>query len=179
MTARRVPARAAFAPIYVVWELTLQCDLACRHCGSRAGKPRAAELSAAEAVDVVAQLAEMGTREVAFIGGEAYLARDWLRVVRAVADAGIRPTMTTGARALTADVAKAAAEAGMRAVSVSVDGLEATHDRLRAVPGSWRAALAAIGHVADAGMDPYANTQWNRLNLPEVEPLADVLIGRG
>lgn len=179
MATRRVPARAAFAPIYVVWELTLACDLACRHCGSRAGKPRAAELSADEAVDVVAQLREMGTREVAFIGGEAYLARDWLRVVRAVTDAGIRATMTTGARALTADVAKAAADAGMRAVSVSVDGLEATHDRLRAVPGSWRAALAAIGHVAAAGMDPYANTQWNRLNLPEVEALADVLIGRG
>lgn len=179
MATRRVPARAAFAPLYVVWELTLACDLACRHCGSRAGKPRAAELSADEAVDVVAQLREMGTREVAFIGGEAYLARDWLRVVRAVTDAGIRATMTTGARALTADVAKSAADAGMRAVSVSVDGLEPTHDRLRAVPGSWRAAVAAIGHVAAAGMDPYANTQWNRLNLPEVEALADVLIDRG
>src|ERR1700733_16014989 len=27
-------------PIYAVWELTLACDLACRHCGSRAGGDR-------------------------------------------------------------------------------------------------------------------------------------------
>ena len=27
-------------PIYAVWEITLQCDLACRHCGSRAGHAR-------------------------------------------------------------------------------------------------------------------------------------------
>ncbi len=179
MARRRIPAATGFAPVYVVWELTLRCDLACRHCGSRAGKPRAAELTVDEARDVVAQLAEMGTREVAFIGGEAYLSPGWLDVVRAVADAGIRPTMTTGARALTADLARAAADAGMQAVSVSVDGLEPTHDRLRAVPGSFRAAIAALGHIAAAGMEPYANTQWNRLNLPEVEALADVLIGRG
>ena len=70
---RRVDPREDFAPLYVVWELTLKCDLACRHCGSRAGKAREAELSMAEARDVVAQLAELGARELAFIGGEAYL----------------------------------------------------------------------------------------------------------
>lgn len=176
---RRIDTRTAFAPIYVVWELTLRCDLACRHCGSRAGLPREAELSLPEALDVVSQLREMGTREVAFIGGEAYLNPDWLTLVRAVRAAGIRATMTTGARALDAAMARAAAAAGLQAVSVSVDGLEATHDRLRAVPGSFRAAMAALGHIRDAGMTPFANTQWNRLNLPEVEALGDLLIGAG
>ncbi len=176
---RRIDTRTAFAPIYVVWELTLRCDLACRHCGSRAGLPREAELSLPEALDVVSQLREMGTREVAFIGGEAYLNPDWLTLVRAVRAAGIRATMTTGARALDAAMARAAAAAGLQAVSVSVDGLEATHDRLRAVPGSFRAAMAALGHIRDAGMTPFANTQWNRLNLPEVEALGDLLIAAG
>jgi MoaA/NifB/PqqE/SkfB family radical SAM enzyme len=43
---------------YVVWELTLRCDLACDHCGSRAGKARPDELSTDEALDVVRQLAD-------------------------------------------------------------------------------------------------------------------------
>lgn len=176
---RRIDTQTAFAPLYVVWELTLRCDLACRHCGSRAGLPREAELTLTEALDVVRQLAELGTREVAFIGGEAYLNPDWLTIVRAVTDAGIRATMTTGARALDASLARRAAAAGLQAVSVSVDGLEATHDHLRAVKGSYKAALAAIGHIGDAGMRPFANTQWNRLNLPEVEPLGDVLLEAG
>jgi radical SAM protein with 4Fe4S-binding SPASM domain len=179
METRVARAGEAYAPRYVVWELTLKCDLACRHCGSRAGVARKAELSVDEAKDVARQLAEMGAREVTFIGGEAYLHPDWLAIVRATADAGIRCAMTTGARRFDAATARAAAEAGLQQVSVSVDGLEATHDRLRAVPGSWKAAIAALGHVRDAGMLPTANTQWNRLNLPEVEALGEVLLANG
>src|SRR5690349_7267237 len=67
------PAVAASGLVYVVWEITLRCDLACGHCGSRAGKPRADELTTAEALDLVRQIAEMGAHEVTLIGGEAYL----------------------------------------------------------------------------------------------------------
>ncbi len=41
--AREVDAR--WRPIYAVWEITLRCDLACRHCGSRAGRERPDELT--------------------------------------------------------------------------------------------------------------------------------------
>lgn len=179
MKRREVGTDTADHPRYVVWELTLKCDLACRHCGSRAGVPRAQELSREEALGVVDQLAALGTRELVLIGGEAYLAPYWLDVVRAAKAAGIRPVLTTGARGLDAGRIAEAAEAGLAAVSVSIDGLEATHDRLRAVPGSWKRAVAALGLVQAAGMQSYANTQWNRLNLPELEPLAEVLLGAG
>src|SRR4051812_3874560 len=53
------PVDRADRPIYAVWELTLKCDLACRHCGSRAGAPRPDELSLPEALDLVRQLAEL------------------------------------------------------------------------------------------------------------------------
>src|SRR5579859_2265297 len=67
-------------PIVAVWEVTLRCDLACRHCGSRAGHARPNELSTRECLELVSQLAELGTREVALIGGEAYLREDWLEI---------------------------------------------------------------------------------------------------
>lgn len=166
-------------PKFVVWELTLRCDLACRHCGSRAGKPRAHELSVDEARRVVDELAALGTAEVAFIGGEAYLHPGWTEVVRATHDAGIRCTMNTGGRAVDAALAQQAADAGVYGMSVSIDGLRATHDHLRAVRGSFDAAVAAVGHIRDAGMVPWANTQFNRLNLPEVEALAELLADAG
>ena len=177
--ARRPDPGEAYKPVYVVWELTLKCDLACRHCGSRAGTARAGELDLPQCLDVVAQLAALGTREITFIGGEAYLAEHWLRVIEAATAAGIRCTLTTGGRQWTAERARAARAAGIQASSVSVDGLEATHDRLRAVPGSFRAAMAAIANNAAAGIEPYANTQWNQLNLPELEELAELLLGSG
>ncbi|HMP58542.1 MAG TPA: hypothetical protein PKD86_04245, partial [Gemmatales bacterium] len=48
--------------LIVVWELTLRCNLACGHCGSRAGLARPRELTGAEGVEVVRQLAKLGVR---------------------------------------------------------------------------------------------------------------------
>src|ERR1700688_256773 len=60
-------------PIYTVWEITLACDLACRHCGSRAGRGRPDELTTAVALDLIDQMARLDVKEVTLIGGEAYL----------------------------------------------------------------------------------------------------------
>jgi radical SAM protein with 4Fe4S-binding SPASM domain len=160
---------------HVVWELTLRCDLACRHCGSRAGRARPDELSTDECVDLVKQLAGIGTREIAIIGGEAYLRDDWTTIIRAIKDHGMRPTMTTGGRGLTPERARAAAEAGMWAVSVSIDGSRETHDRLRGVKGSYDAAFAALRNLREAGIHVATNTQINRLTLPEMRGMVDKL----
>ena len=162
-----------------VWEVTLQCDLACRHCGSRAGRERPGELNTAEALDLVHQVAELGVREVTLIGGEAYLRDDWLELVAAIRAAGMDCTMTTGGRGMTRERASAAAAAGIRSVSVSVDGLEAAHDRLRGVTGSYRSALAALDNLREAGVLIAANTQINRLSLPDLPALQETLIAAG
>ena len=166
-------------PAYVVWELTLQCDHACTHCGSRAGPKRPDELSTAEALDVVRQLAAMGAREVVLIGGEAYLHEGFLDVVAALRRAGVAPTLTTGGRGVTADLARRMADAGMARVSVSIDGLETAHDRMRAMTGSFAAATAALGHARAAGIPITANTNVNRLNRGDLEGLYDHLRAQG
>lgn len=170
---------AAFHPRYVVWELTLACDLACRHCGSRAGKARPDELSREEALALVDRLAEMGTREITFIGGEAYLVPWWHDVVAAATARGIQCALTTGGRDFHPERAVDARAAGLRAVSVSIDGLETTHDTLRAVPGSFKAAFRALAGAKSAGLVAFANTQFNQLNLPELETLAGLLEAAG
>ncbi len=178
-TRRLDVVRARPHPAYVVWELTLACDHACRHCGSRAGEARAGELSTEEALDVVRQLSAMGTREVVLIGGEAYLHEGFLEVIRALRAEGIQASMTTGGLGVTAALARAMAGAGLQLASVSVDGLEATHDRQRARKGSFRAALAALGYLRDAGIGTASNVNVNRLNLGELEALYEVLRERG
>jgi radical SAM protein with 4Fe4S-binding SPASM domain len=173
------PARAEdqrWRPIYAVWEITLRCDLACRHCGSRAGRSRPDELDTAEALDLVRQMAELGVKEVTVIGGEAYLRDDWLDIVRAVRERGMQCTMTTGGRGITAELARAAKEAGLQSVSVSVDGMRETHDALRGVKGSWDSAMEALGHLSAAGLPVSANTQVSRVGLYEIEELFDRLV---
>src|SRR5579863_6424899 len=103
-------------PIYAVWEITLRCDLACRHCGSRAGRERPSELTTDEALDMVRQMADLGVKEVTLIGGEAYLRDDWTDIVRAVRKAGMQCSITTGGRGMTPDRARAAKDAGVQSV---------------------------------------------------------------
>lgn len=172
---RALTSEPAPHPRYVVWELTLKCDLACAHCGSRAGKPRRDELTLPESLDVLDQLQAMGTHEITFIGGEAYLAPHWLEVIRGARDRGIHTTLTTGGRAFDADRARAAADAGLELVSVSIDGLRDAHDALRRLNGSFDAAFRALRAGREAGIKIAANTQINRRNLPDLEGLGDLL----
>jgi radical SAM protein with 4Fe4S-binding SPASM domain len=173
------PEDAIYKPLLAVWELTLRCDLACRHCGSRAGHSRSNELSTAECVDLVRQLAEIGTREVALIGGEAYLHEGWLEVIAAIRAHGMRATMTTGGRAFTRERAEAAARAGLYSVSVSIDGEEVVHDRLRGLQGSHRAAFEAMANLKAAGIPFATNTQINRLSMPDLPAVLERIAAAG
>ena len=166
-------------PAYVVWELTLACDQPCTHCGSRAGEARPTELSTEAALKVVAELAAAGAREVVLIGGEAYLHPGFLDIVAALARAGVRPTLTTGGRGITPALAARMKAAGLHAASVSVDGLERTHDLMRACRGSFASATAALGHLRSAGVLIAANTNVNRLNAADLEGLYDHLAALG
>jgi radical SAM protein with 4Fe4S-binding SPASM domain len=166
-------------PIYAVWEVTLRCDLACVHCGSRAGRARPDELTTAECLDLVEQIADLGVREVTLIGGEAYLRDDWLDIVRALCRRGIHASITSGGRGLTAERANAAAAAGLESASISLDGVEATHDRLRGVRGSYQSGLAALGHLRAAGINICVNTQINRLSMPELPAILDTVMAVG
>ncbi len=159
MTYRRIS--------YAVWEITLKCNLACQHCGSRAGHTRAQELSTAEALDLVKQMASVGITEVTIIGGEAFLRPDWLEIASAITSAGMVCGMTTGGYGITLDTARRMKEAGIKVVSVSVDGLEATHDRIRGRVGSWQWAFKTMSHLKEVGIPFGCNTQINRLSAPE------------
>jgi radical SAM protein with 4Fe4S-binding SPASM domain len=173
------PQDRKWRPIYAVWELTLKCDLACRHCGSRAGRTRPDELATAECLDLVRQMAELGVLEVTVIGGEAYLHQDWLVIIEAIRRAGMQCSMTTGGRGMTAERARAAASAGLQSASISLDGREATHDRLRGVTGSYRAALAAAANLRAAGVPVSVNTQINKLSMSELPDVLETAIGLG
>lgn len=151
-------------PVYAVWELTMKCDQPCEHCGSRAGAARVRELSTEEILEVGESLARLGCREVALIGGEAYLRPDLHTIVRFLADQGIRVVMQTGGRALTEERAKALKEAGLTGVGVSIDGPARVHDRLRGNLGSHQAAIRALDAARDAGLIISSNTQVNQLN---------------
>jgi Y-X(10)_GDL-associated radical SAM protein len=180
------PARArtladlhSYTPVHVVWEITLACNLKCRHCGSRAGKRRVSELSTAEAFSVIDQLAALGTREITLIGGEAFLRQDWVKLVERITSHGMRCGMQTGAWALTPARLEAGQRAGLFGIGISLDGMEALHDRVRGVKGSWAAGLRVMELAKAMGLGVSCNTQIGAETLPDLEPLCHRISAAG
>ncbi len=172
-----LPRRSRAA--YAVWELTLKCNLACGHCGSRAGERREDELSTEEAMDLVRQLAELGITEVTIEGGEAFLRPDWLDIARAITAHGMACSMTTGGYGMSRELARRIKDAGIRQVGVSVDGLEETHDRIRGRKGSFRFCFETFEHMRAVGVVYTVNTQLNRLAAPELPEIYERLRDAG
>ncbi len=168
-----VPRRPS--PTLAVWAFTQACDQQCVACGPRSGQSLRNELTTEESLRLVEELAEIGVGEVVLIGGEAYLRPDFLLVIRAIREHGMKASMTTGGYGFTRQHIEAAVEAGLQLVSFSIDGLGETHDALRRRDGSWARAFEGIAHVRRAGATACANTQINRRTLGQIVELADLL----
>jgi radical SAM protein with 4Fe4S-binding SPASM domain len=173
------PVDREHRPRVAVWELTLRCNLSCIHCGSRAGKARHDELSTEECLRVVDELYGLSVLEVSLIGGEAHLHPGFLQILRALKAHGIQVGMTTGGRGIGRELARSASEAGLDSVSVSLDGLAATHDTLRGMSGAFEGALGAIAAFQEASVFVAVNTQIGRANLEELEALLERVIEAG
>ena len=157
----------------------MACNLSCSHCGSRAGAKRPAELSTAECLKLVDDLARAGTREINLIGGEAYLRRDWLDVIAAISANGIFCTMQTGAYGLSRERLIAAKRAGLSGIGVSIDGLEGLHDEMRGKAGAFRSALDTLKICRDLGIEATVNTQIGSRTQEELAPLLEIIAQLG
>lgn len=168
-----------YRPRAAVWELTLRCNLRCRHCGSRAGKKRDDELSLAEALKLCEDLAAMGCRRLTLGGGDPLLREDWPIIAQKLIDSGVMVGMVTNGLAWSEKVTETVKAIGLESVAFSIDGLEESHDYLRGVKGLWRKVLASVESCRAAGVHASAVTTIYRRNLDELEALRDVLREHG
>ncbi|WP_440054570.1 radical SAM protein [Pseudoalteromonas sp. T1lg65] len=164
---------------YAVWEITLKCNLACSHCGSRAGDSRVNELTTTEALDLVQQMADLGIEEISLIGGEAFMRPDWLMIASEITRLGMKATMTTGGFGISEGTAKRMKQAGISAVSVSIDGLEKEHDLLRGKPGAWKQCFITMQRLRDVGISVGCNTQINRYSATQLPLIYEKLVEVG
>ena len=166
-------------PFIVGWELTLACNLRCRHCGSSAGLPRANELTLEESLAICNQFPALLVQEVDFTGGEPLLRPDWPRIAAHLGELGISTKILTNGLTLEPDTVVQMKDAGIAGVGVSLDGLEATHDYIRGHKGLFRRVLAGIDRVLNAGLPLTVLTTVNALNLNELPSLFALLRSMG
>jgi radical SAM protein with 4Fe4S-binding SPASM domain len=170
--------RAGFFPRACGWELTLRCNMACTHCGSLAGQPRADELTTDECLRLADQLIELRCGRITLTGGEPTLHPAWDQIAERLSRQKARVAMISNGWAWKPSDAERAARAGICNLGFSLDGLQPEHDAFR-VPGSFARVLDAIASARAAGVEVSINTTihgHNRHHLPEMR---DLLIAAG
>lgn len=164
------------APRIVAWELTRRCPLACRHCRAAAGAgAQEDELSPPDAQRLVRALAALPVRLLILTGGEPLLRTDVCDIARTASGRGIRVVVATCGLQLSAARAQALREAGVSAVSVSLDAPDAAgHDSFRGVPGAFEGSLQGLYNAREAGLPFQVNTTVTRHNREQLPALADL-----
>jgi MoaA/NifB/PqqE/SkfB family radical SAM enzyme len=160
-----VPAALRFdrAPQRVYWEVTRACSLACRHCRAEASPGADAdELSPAEGRALLERLAGFGgpKPKVILTGGDPLERVDLFDLIAHARALGLGVSVSPSATPkLTSEVIFRLANAGVEAISLSLDGATAArHDALRGVPGCFQRTLAAARAAANARLPVQVNT---------------------
>ena len=168
---------------YLFWECTLRCNLSCRHCGSDCTSDSAAkDLPFEDFMQAILPLKKAyksNSITVAITGGEPLMREDLPQCGKALRENGFLWGMVTNGYGYTADVHRKLLAAGMGSITLSLDGLEATHNWLRANDQSFARAVAALEMiVAVEGLAYDVVTCVNKKNIGELEALKEFLIAK-
>lgn len=166
--------RLGYYPRFCVWELTLACDLKCRHCGSYAGARRKQELADSECYQIADDLAAMNCEKLTLGGGEPTLRPNWHRIGKRLSSQGVQVNIISNAWGFSQDHLEKARYAGLMNVAFSLDGFEEAHDSIRR-KDSFRRVVAAIDMCVSQQMPVSVVTHINKLNYQYLKKLRSFL----
>lgn len=164
------------------FELTMQCNERCFHCGSSCTSERGDELSCDEWISIIDQVKadfDISRMQLCITGGEPLLNRDFFKIMGYAHDQGFKWGMTSNATLITPEVAERLADAGMGTISVSIDGLRDTHDELRGLIGGYDRAMAGVQNLIDVGAFHaiQVTTVVNHGNIGQLDELFEIMDG--
>ena len=170
-------ATKKFTPRLIFWEVTKGCNLRCIHCRATATELMSpADLPTAKALDIISQIAKFGNPILVLSGGEPLYRPDIFELAEYGTSLGLRVALATNGTLVTKDVAEKIKRAGIKRVSISLDGSDSpTHDSFRGIPGAFDAAVYGMRNLQEVGVSVQINTTIARHNahqLPEVLDLA-------
>ncbi|MFC1734843.1 radical SAM protein [Candidatus Hydrogenedentota bacterium] len=138
----------------ISWEPTRACNLNCRHCALACTPYEVAARTVDPYVvmDTFSALAECCNPQETFIcinGGEPLLYPYLFLVTRHLHDLGFDWGMMTNGTLVSRDLVPRCRDAGMRSISVSVDGTKREHDMVRGL-GTYDRAIRALNYFRKA-----------------------------
>ncbi len=164
----------AYAPFLVVWNVTRQCNLRCKHCYALAGQRDKNELNDAEALSAVDKMAEAGVAYIALSGGEPLIRSNIWEITDRIRNHGMAFSIATNATLMTKENAEKLKEKNCLYVQISVDGASPeTHDFFRG-EGAFEKTMKGIKNAVSVGLHVGIACTITQHNYNEVSKIIDL-----
>lgn len=164
----------------VSWNTTNACNLACRHCYRDAGARAEDELTTAEGINLIDEIAAAGFKIMIFSGGEPLMREDIHRLIEHALKVGLRPVMGTNGTLIGREEAARLKKSGVAAVGISLDSVDpGRHDLFRGVEGAWQKAVEGMAACREAGLPFQVHTTVVDWNYDEIEQITDFAVNAG
>jgi len=156
-------------------EVTTRCNGSCLHCFVRSGISGCSSLPVDLVKEIMVEGYDAGYRHLHITGGEPLLWEGLFETVDCGFGVGYETIfMNTNGTLITEEVSKRLAEYGRFSISISLDGPEDLHDRIRG-KGSHRRTMRGIEKALNAGSDLTIFTTVTRSLLRELPCFVDDL----
>lgn len=168
----------------IFWECTLRCNLNCGHCGSDCRSSATVPDMPAEdflrAIDQITPHVNPNRVMIVITGGEALCRKDLETVGYELYKRGYPWGIVTNGMLLTRERMDSLVRAGLRSITLSLDGFEEAHNAIRRHPLSWRNAVRALDVIiATKGIVYDVVTCVGPHNYSSLPDLREWLIERG
>ncbi len=167
------------------WETTIRCNLSCEHCGSFCSpeEKKEDELSTKEIKKALKTVAEDFNPKKIFIavtGGEPLLREDLFDVMEDASSMGFPWGMVTNGTLITRDTVEKMKKSGMNTVSVSIDGTEKEHDKIRG-EGIFKRATEGVKMLVESKYFEEVEiiTCINSKNIDELDDMHSMFLDLG
>ncbi|MHA1652155.1 MAG: radical SAM protein [Candidatus Helarchaeota archaeon] len=162
------------APLAVTFNLTNLCNLKCPHCYQDANTSKLpTELTTQEILSIIYQLADYGVIGMLFGGGEPLMHKDIYKILRFTRKLGMFANLSTNGTLITEKVAKKLKETGLSRVSISLDGLGETHDKMRGKSGIFERTVNGIKNCKAVGIETGIAITLSKYNVNEIPDIVE------
>jgi MoaA/NifB/PqqE/SkfB family radical SAM enzyme len=160
-------------------EVTTRCNNSCLHCFARSGISRGSSLPVDLVKAIIVEGYDAGYRHLHITGGEPLLWKGLFEILDYGFGVGYETIfMNTNGTLITEEISKRFADYDRCfSMSISLDGPEALHDRIRG-EGSYGRTIRGIEKALNAGNDLTIFTTATKSLLPELPQFADDLYKR-
>jgi radical SAM protein with 4Fe4S-binding SPASM domain len=162
-------------PLSVQLDLTYRCNERCVHC--YLDHEDHGEMTTAEILGLLDQLADAGVLFLNISGGEIFMRKDLFEIVEYARKLQFSVKLKTNAVMIRAEKARRIAALAVEAVQISLYSHKAeVHDEITKLPGSFKRTLEGARLLHEAGVKvSFANVlmKHNADDYPEVKALAE------